>query len=35
MPKKEREKENESGSLIAQNRKARHDYQILETNPFL
>jgi len=31
MPKKEREKENESGSLIAQNRKARHDYQILET----
>ena len=30
MTKKEREKEN-SGSLIAQNRKARHDYQILET----
>ena len=31
MPKKEREKETASGSLIAQNRKARHDYQILET----
>ena len=31
MAKKEREKEKESGSLIAQNRKARHDYQILET----
>ena len=30
MTKKEREKEN-AGSLIAQNRKARHDYQILET----
>ncbi len=30
MTKKEREKEN-GGSLIAQNRKARHDYQILET----
>ena len=31
MPKKEREKEKESVSLLAQNRKARHDYQILET----
>jgi len=30
MAKKEREKEN-AGSVIAQNRKARHDYQILET----
>ena len=31
MAEKERGKEKESGSLIAQNRKARHDYQILET----
>jgi len=31
MTKKEREKEEGSGGVIAQNRKARHDYQILES----
>ena len=31
MVKKEREKENGTDRVIAQNRKARHDYQILET----